>query len=171
MEGSWLISLIASLGAVGAAIGAWLAARETRKTGTETRKTGLAQTTMGIIDLYDTPEMGVTLATLNDWHERYGSNSAKKFSEMYPNDPEVKPYEKARRMFGHFFDRIVCLLDCGLVTEELVKKVIQIRRLRIFLEMVEPLEQIIRDKRREEDYDYKTGDTLRRIFRFPAREK
>ena len=158
----WLITLIGSLGAVGAATAAGWAAKQARKA-------VLAQVLMGIMDIYDSSKMLSAREKLDQWKERYGPDFDKKFGEKY-RTPELKPYDEARRMYFHYFERIKNLLDCGLVTKSHLRKVIQRTRVHIFLELVEPLEPEVRKARCEEEYDYSIGDAFRRIFGISARE-
>ncbi len=98
-EWIWLISLIGSLGAVGAALAAWRSAKETQKT-------VLAQILMQITDAYSSPEMLSGMLNLRNWQQQHGSDFAKKFGEMRWTDySKIEQIDKDRRRYSHHFFR------------------------------------------------------------------
>lgn len=150
----WLISLIASLGAVGAALAAWRSAKETQKT-------VLAQILMQITDAYSSPEMLSGMLNLRNWQQQHGPDFAKKFGEMRRNDySKVEQVDKDKRRYSHHFHKIRLLLDSGVVSESFVKKVVSPGQVDFLLEVIEPLEEAINP-----NYDHSTFDTFRRIYR------
>jgi len=149
----WIISLIASLGAVGAALAAWRSAKETQKA-------VLAQILMQITDAYSSPEMLSVMLNLRNWQQQRGSDFAKKFGELRRSDYlKVESYDKDRRRYSHYFHKIRHLLDVGLVNESFVKNVVPPGQVDFLLEVIEPLEEATNP-----NYERSTFDTFKRIY-------
>jgi len=149
----WLISLIGSLGAVGAALAAWRSAKETQKT-------VFAQILMQITDAYSSPEMLSGMLNLLNWQRQNGLDFAKKFGEMRRTDySKIKQIDKDRRRYSHHFHKIRLLLDSGVVSEGFVKKVVSSGQIDFLLEVIEPLEEALNS-----NYNHSTFDTFRRIY-------
>lgn len=152
-EWMWIIALIGSLGAVGAALAAWQSAKETQKT-------ALAQILMQIMDAYSSPEMLSGILNLRNWQQQHGSDFSKKFGEMRrSNYSKIEQIDKDRRRYSHHFHKINRLLDSGIVNESFVKKVISPGQVDFLLEVIEPLEEALNP-----NYDHSTFDTFRRIY-------
>jgi len=152
-EWMWLISLIGSLGAVGAALAAWRSAKETQKT-------VLAQILMQITDAYSSPEMLPGMLRLRNWQQQHGSDFAKKFGEMRRSDySEIEQIDKDRRRYSHHFHKIRLLLDAGVVNESFVKKVVSHDQVDFLLEVIEPLEEALNP-----NYNHSTFDAFRRMY-------
>jgi hypothetical protein len=153
----WLIPLIGSLGAVGAAIAAWRSAKATRKT-------VLAQIVIQITSVYGSEEMGESIKRLHAFKHKYKEGSDDIFSELLNRpEKEMRTYAKQldgdRRRVSHYFHQIKSLLDCRVVDENFVKKLIKSDQVDTLLDVVEPLE-----KAKKTDYDHSTFDTFRRIY-------
>ena len=153
-EWMWLIPVIGSLGAVGAALAAWRSAKETQKT-------VLAQILIQITDAYSSPEMLSGMLNLRNWQQQHGLDFATKFGEMRrSNYSKVEPIDKDRRRYSHHFHKIRLLLDSGVVSESFVKKVVSSDQVDFLLEVIEPLERELNPS-----YDHSTFDTFRRLYR------
>lgn len=152
-ECMWLISLIGSSGAVGAALAAWRSAKETQKT-------VLAQILIQITDTYSSPEMLSGMLNLRKWQQQYGSNFAEEFGEMRRSDySKIEQIDKDRRRYSHHFHKIRLLLDSGVVSKSFVKKIVSFGQVDFLLEVIEPLEGALNP-----NYDHSTFDTFRRIY-------
>jgi len=148
-----IISLIGSLGAVGAALAAWRSAKEAQKT-------VLAQILMQITDAYSSPEMLSGMLNLRKWQQQHESDFVKKFGEMRRNDySKIEQIDKDRRRYSHHFHKIRLLLDSGIVNQSFVKKIISPGQVDFLLEVIEPLEEAI-----SPNYDHSTFDNFRRIY-------
>ena len=151
----WLIPLIGSLGAAGAAIAAWQSAKATKNT-------VLAQILMQITDAYSSPEMLSRMLNLRNWQEKHQTDFAKKFAEMRNDRDEyakIEQIDKDRRRYSHHFNKIRLLLDSGLVNESFVKKIAPPEQVDFLLEVIEPLEKAL-----NLNYHHSTFDTFRRIY-------
>ncbi len=60
---------------------------------------------------------------------------------------------------SHYFHQIKALLDCGVVDENFVKKLVKSDQVDTLLDIVEPLE-----KAKSEDYDHSTFDLFRKLY-------
>ena len=154
----WLIPSIGSLGAIGAAVAAWKSARATRKT-------TLAQIVIQITSAYGSEEMDGSLKRLYAFKRKYEKGFDDIFSELL-NRPkrELRTYanqlDSDRRRVAHYFHQIRAMLDCKVVDEKFVKKLIKSDQVDTLLDVIEPLE-----KAKDPNYDHSTFDTFRKIYR------
>ncbi len=151
---AWIISIIGATGAVCAAIAAWRSAKATRKT-------VLAQIVMQITSAYSAPDMGESVKRLHDWRNKHPQDFAQLFEKgmREPNNITDQLNEDRRRV-SHYFHQIKSLLDCGVVDEDFVKKLVQPDQVDTLLDVVEPLE-----KAKDPNYDHSTFDSFRKIYR------
>jgi len=151
----WLIPLVGSLGAIGAAVAAFLSAKATKKT-------SLAQTLMQITDAYSSDEMLEGMLRLRSWQNTHPKDWAEKFAEVRNNRdeyPKIEQEDKARRRYSHHFYKIWLLLDRGLVNKSFVKKVAPRGQVDFLLDIIEPLERAI-----DPNYDHSTFDFFRELY-------
>ncbi len=151
------VAALAALGAVVAAIGSWKSAHETRKT-------SLAQILLQITDAYGSEEMNESIKRLYAHKDKYDEDFARVFSQLLSSkEKEQSTYAKQldgdRRRVSYYFHQIKSLLDCGVIDENFVRKLVKSDQVDTLLDIVEPLE-----KARNEDYDHSTFDTFRRIY-------
>ena len=153
-EWAWLIALIGSLGAIGAAVGAWKSAKATRRT-------VLAQIVTQITSTYSSSDMGESIKRLHNWRRKHPQDFAQLFGKglREPNNI-TEQLDKDRRRVSHYFHQISAMLDCGVVDENFVKKLVKPDQVDTLLDVVEPLL-----KEKNPDYDHSTFDTFRRIYR------
>lgn len=152
-EWIWLISLIGSWGAVGAALAAWRSVKVTQKTAS-------AQVLMQISDAYGSQEMLSGMINLRKWQQQHGSDFAKKFGEMRRADySKIEQIDRDRRKYSHHFHKIKLLLNCRFVNKSFVKKVVSPGQVDFLLEVIEPLEEALNP-----NYDHSTFDTFRRMY-------
>ena len=136
-EWTWPIALITSIGAVFAAAGAWMSARETRKS-------VQAQLIVDLKDTYDAPEMLAGMKNLTEWRPHHGDNFAKEFANLRDkNYPKVANIDEARRRYSHYFGKIWLLMDERLIPVNTVKKVVTPQQAEIVRDFIEPLELAI----------------------------
>ncbi len=150
----WVIALIGALGAVGAALAAW-------KSANETRKTVLAQIVLQITSTYSSSDMGESVKRLHDWKRKHPQDFAELFEKglREPNNI-TEQLDEDRRRVSHYFHQIRVMLDCGVVDEKFLKKLIKPDQVDTLLDVVEPLE-----KAKNPDYDHSTFDLFRSMYR------
>ena len=154
-EWGWLIALVGSLGAAGAAIAAWKSAKATRKT-------VLAQIVIQITGTYSSPEMFESIKNLYDWKRGHGTDFATVFGNRLRDrgHADAVRLDGDRRRVSHYFHQIRALLDCGVVNENFVKKLVKSDQVDTLLDIVEPLEEA-----KNSNYDHSTFDIFRKIYR------
>jgi len=130
----WLIPLLGSLGAIGAAVAAWKSARATRKT-------TLAQIVIQITGTYSSSDMGESVKRLHNWRKQHPQDFAQLFEKglREPNNI-TEQLDEDRRRVSHYFHQIRAMLDCGVVDEKFVKKLVKPDQVDTLLDAVQPLE-------------------------------
>jgi len=150
----WLVSIIGSLGAVGAAIAAWQSAKATGKTIS-------AQIVMQITSIYRSSDMGKSVKNLHSWREKHPQDFAQLFEKGLSEPNNItEQLDDDRRRISHYFHQIKSLLDCGVVDEAFVKKLIKTDQVDTLLDVVEPLENA-----KNPNYDHSTFNTFQKIYR------
>lgn len=125
---------VSSLGAVGAAVGAFLSARETRKVAE-------AQLLLNFLEDYSTPEMLGALRLLRNWKAQAGDEFEEKWrKKIEANESMAHEVDQARRKVkGHFFNALR-LHEAGYVGKQFLLEVASVDGLNILYDIVEPLE-------------------------------
>ena len=152
-DGTWLILLIGSIGAVVAAIIALFTAWAAKKTAEETKKSVLAGLLMQIMDDYTSKNMVRIRKQLSNFKETYKNNFVDAFLK------NKSGYIWDLRKYYHHFYKIHLLLDAGVVDESFVRKIAPYDGVKILLEIVEPL-----GKAGKEDYDKSVFETFRKMY-------
>lgn len=139
-----LISLIAAIGVVGAAIAAWRAAYEANKN-------LRAQLVINITDAYGAPEILNAMKELRAFerkHYNYRPNGfANKFlEERNKGSEEGNRLDHCRRIVTHHFLKILRMRRLKLINDSFVKEVAPPGQAKFLFEVIEPLELIINPK-------------------------
>ena len=152
-EWAWLIALIGSLGAVGAAVGAWKSAKATRKT-------VLAQIVTQITSAYSSSDMGESVKRLHNWRKEHPQDFAQLFEKglREPNNI-VEQLDEDRRRVSHYFHQIRAMLDCGVIDEYFVRKLVKPDQVNTLLDIVLPLEEA-----KNPNIDRSTFEALSKIY-------
>ena len=154
---------ISSIGAIIAAIGAVIAAFGAWRSASETRKAAQAQIVIKITSTYSSTEMFESVKRLHNFKRKWEPEFGEVFKQLLQNknvDPDyITQVDTDRRRVSHFFYQVKVLLDCCVVDENFVKKLIKPDQVETLLDVVEPLE-----KAKNTDYDYSTFDTFRKIY-------
>jgi len=157
-----LILLAGVIVAAVAAIAAWRSSKAAGKSVEATKNTVKAQIVMLITGTYGSEKMFESIKKLHDWRRGHGE----KFAEVFGSRLKEKGHTDAeqldgdRRRVSHFFHQIRAMLDCEVVDENFVKKLIKSNQVDTLLDVVEPLA-----KAKDPEYDHSTFDTFRRIYR------
>ena len=129
-----VLAMISALGALGAAIGAWLSARATRSAAE-------AQLFSRFMEEYGTPQMLTALRTLRNWKAKQGDEFEEKYRKALGEaDPNVHKVEQARRLVKFYFLKALRLYEAGFVTQRFLKEVAAVDGVNILYDIVEPLE-------------------------------
>ena len=100
---------------------------------------------------------------LHDFKRKWEPEFGQIFKQLLQNkkyDLEyVAQVDAGRRRVSHYFHQIKALLDCGVVDENFVKKLVKSDQVDTLLDVVQPLE-----KAKNPDYDHSTFDTFRRLY-------
>jgi predicted PurR-regulated permease PerM len=146
------LTAISALGAVGAAIAAWFSAKATQSTEE-------AQMYIQFMNEYGSDEMRDNLRRLRNWYNEQGQEFAQKWLEaLEKGDPKAQEVDRARRHVTFYFYKAVNLLDAGLVSKPVVRRIASVSGIDIWYTIVEPL-----DKALNPDYDKRSYETLRKI--------
>ena len=167
----WVIQLVSALGVATAAVFAWRSskvaqesAKAANKSAEATENTVKAQIVIQITSTYSSPEMFESVKRLHDFKRKWEPEFGKIFQQLLENkkhDPKYTAQVDAdRRRVSHYFHQISAMLDCGVIDEDFVKKLVKPDQVDTLLEVVEPLEAA-----KNLDYDHSTFDTFRRIYR------
>jgi hypothetical protein len=150
------ITAVAALGALGAVV----AAIGSCKSATETRKTALAQIVIQITSTYSSSDMGESVKNLHNWKKKHPEDFAQLFNKGLAEPNNItKQLDEDRRRVSHHFHQIEAMLDCGVIDEDFVRKLVKPDQVNTLLDIVEPLEKV-----KNPDYDHSTFDSFRRIY-------
>ena len=155
-----VLNVVATLGALAAAIASWLSVRVSARSVRVTQSAVEGQMYYTLLERYSEPEMASALSTLRDWKEMHGEGFAEKWREALDNrDPGAEKVNQARRHVSHFFQRAWALYDAGYADKRFVEAVGKhFLGTQIFLMIVEPLEQVLNP-----NYDRKSFNGFREI--------
>ena len=158
----WVIQLLSAVGVAAAAVFAWRSSKAAGKSVEATENTVKAQIVFQITSNYSSAEMGASVKNLHDWESIHGVDSKKEFDEGLrgKGDTDAKRLDGDRRRVAHYFHQIKNLLDCRVIDENFVKKLVKPDQIDTLLDIVEPLAEV-----KDPDYDHSTFDTFRRIYR------
>ncbi len=158
----WVIQLLSAVGVATAAVFAWRSSKAAGKSAEATEKTVLAQIVIQITDTYSSPDMDEAIKYLHNWKDGHGTEFAKIFSNRLAEGghSDAEQLDKHRRRYSHHFHQIKTMLDCEVVNEDFVGKLVKPSQVDTLLDVVEPLE-----KAKGLDYDHSTFDLFRRIYR------
>ncbi len=152
-----LISLIAAMGAVGAAIAAWRAAYEANKN-------LKAQLVINITDAYAAPEMLNAMKELREFERKYHNQRpigvADKFlEEINKGSDEGNRLDHCRRIVSHHFIKILRMKKLKLIDDSFIKEVAPPIQAQFLFEVIEPLERSKNPK-----YDTSIFDMFRELY-------
>ena len=148
-----LITLIAAIGAVAAAIAAWRAAYEAKKA-------LQTQVIMNITDAYATPEMLDAMKELREFEREHNNKFADKFLEERNKGSDTGNHlDHCRRIIISHFLKIVRMKKLKLVDDSFVKEVAHPTGVQFLFEVIEPLERIINP-----NYDISVFDMFRKLY-------
>ena len=137
MNGETIVLVLASisaLGALGAAIGAWLSARATRFAAE-------AQLFSRFMEEYGAPQMLKALRTLRNWKAEQGNEFEEKYRKaLESGDPNAHEVDQARRHVKFYFLKALRLYEAGFVTKRFLKEVAAVDGVNILYGIVESLE-------------------------------
>ena len=154
----WVIPLLGSIGAVGAAIAAWRAAKQTKNS-------MLAQILMAVTDSYSSEDMLEGMMILRKWKDDCGNDFAVQFGNKRKDDyANVERVDKARRRYSHFFNKIKMLDDSKIIGNRFIKRICTADQVLFLLEVVEPLEKEI-EVEGNKTYDKTIFDFFRELFK------
>ncbi len=163
----WVIQLLSAVGVAAAAFFAWQSSKAAGKSAAAadksaeaTENTVKAQIVMEITSTYSSSDMGESVKRLHDWKRQYPQDFAQLFEKglREPNNI-TEQLDGDRRKVAHYFHPIRAMLDCGVVDEDFVRKLVKPDQVDILLDVVEPLV-----KAKDPNYDHSTFDTFRRIY-------
>jgi hypothetical protein len=128
------LTAISALGAVIAAIGAFLSARATRNAAE-------GHLVSSFLNEYASPDMLRHLRVLRNWKsEKEGGFEEKWRKALESAESEALRVDQARRYVKNYFLKALRLYESGYVTETFLKQVTAVDGINIIYDIVEPLE-------------------------------
>ncbi len=153
MDTNEWITLIAAVGALGAAIAAWSAAHETKRA-------LQGQLLINVTDAYMRPEILNAMRGLRRLWREYPTEFAKKFLEQLNSGSDNgNSLNHSRRIVSHHFLKIFRLRKLEFVDDTFVRELAPPDEARFLFEVIEPLEQII-----NQNYDPSMFDMFRKLY-------
>lgn len=133
-EVALILTALSAVGALGAAVAAWLSARATTRAAE-------AQLFSNHYAIYGTPEMLRSLRILRLWKSENGDEFEVKWKKAL-DAGEVKAHEvdQARRQVKFYFFRALRLREAGYVSERFLQELAAVDGVNILYDIVEPLE-------------------------------
>ena len=152
-----LVSVIVAAIAAIAAIAAWRAAKASEKA-------NWAQIAIQITNTYSSPEMFESIKRLYDFKRKWEPDFGLIFEQLLQDQNQDPKYttqiDSGRRRVSHYFHQIRALLDCGVVNEDFVLKLIKNDQIDTLLDVVEPLEAA-----KNSEYDRSIFKLFRDMYR------
>lgn len=151
---SLLLDSMTAIGAVGAALAAGWAARQTMKAAEAQIYTELKYT-------YATDKMLASLKTLANWHNHYGEQFCNEYLiQLKGKKAEALNVDDARRYVKYYFLNLLDLHDLGLIRKKIFFDLCDVDGRNLLFNIVEPLEISLDPESKSKP----KLDKLRRVF-------
>ena len=131
---TFILTAISALGALGAAVGAWLSAYATQRA-TE------AQLLSTLMRAYASEDMLHALRVLRNWRSNQGDEFAEKWRKALENDSsEAQEVDRARRIVSSHFITALHLYKSGYVKKRFLETICDVDGINVLYDIAEPLE-------------------------------
>jgi len=138
-----LLTLLSAVGAVIAAMGAFLSSRATRKAAE-------AELFSNFMEDYGGAEMREAMDALTDWRSKHKSAWKADFkAALAADDADALAVNNARRLLKYYFLKALRLHDAGYVTKWFLRQVCNVDGINILYDTVEPLDLIANPNERQ----------------------
>lgn len=137
----WVIQLISAIGVGAAAFFAWRSSKTASKAAEATENTVKAQIVSQITSTYSSTDMGESVKRLHNWRNKHPQDFAQLFEKglREPNNI-TEQLDEDRRRVSHYFHQIRTMLDCEVIDEDFVGKLVKPDQVDTLLDVVKPLE-------------------------------
>jgi hypothetical protein len=147
-----VLSNVAALGALVAALAAWMAVRETKRASE-------GQLFSSLFAEYGCLEMLDALRVLRNWMTEKGPDFAAKWKmALQASDSSAHEVDRARRRVQHYFVRALRLHEAGYASLKLLRSLCVVDGINILYDVVEPLEAEL-----NEHYDHRAFSKLKKL--------
>lgn len=166
-----IIDVTAVLIAAGAAIAAFMSAREAKRAATETRAAAQAALLSALLNEHGSDETLEAHRVLRDWSNAAGDGFADEFGRARDlSNPDFLEIDSARRRLAIYLYKIHQLHHKGLLDDALVEAVLPRTTAEFCLDVVEPLEAAVRSNHDSAPFLWISGryDMPRNLGAFPA---
>jgi hypothetical protein len=136
-----IASIVGAIAAALAAIGSWASARAV-KMSTE------AQLLATLMNEYSSNEMLTAIRELTGWANQYGDDLADELRRR--NAPDL--FGPSRRRVSHYFQKVHTLWQQNLIMRETVKALVMEDQARLYIDIVEPLEEVANPRYRDTSF-------------------
>jgi len=138
-----ILTMLSALGAVVAAMGAFLSSRATRKAAE-------AELFSNFMEDYGGPEMRAAMDALTDWRAKHKSAWKADFKAgLAADEPDALAVNNGRRLLKYYFLKALRLHDAGYVTKWFLRQVCNVDGINILYDTVEPLDLIANPNERQ----------------------
>ncbi len=148
-----ILTGLSALGALGAAIAAWLSARATSRA---------AEGQLFSVHYaeYGTPEMLRSLRVLRLWRSEQGDEFELKWKRaLDAGKPQAHDVDLARRQVKFYFMKVLSLYEAGYVSPRFLKELAAVDGVNILYDIVEPLEYAFNPR-----FDASQFESLRKLI-------
>ena len=156
-----VIQLLSAVGVAAAALFAWRSSKAAGKSVEATENMVKAQIVVQITSTYSSSDMDESIKRLHNWRGKHPQDFAQLFEKGLREPNSItEQLDEDRRRFSHYFHQIRAMLDCEVVDESFVRKLVKPDQVDTLLDVVEPLE-----KAKNPNYDHSTFDLFRSMYR------